>query len=444
MRTQTQTNSRHKPSGIDWLGDIPAGWKVRKLKYLSRIDTSGIFGDEMVGDIEAKLVTTGQLSMSGKWHWEKMENRFFTKDEYKKFKNIYGDIVVVKSSGSSTNIVSGKAGFVSEKEVGTVFGNFLLRIRASDMANSKFLYYFLTSHLTRQRIELMCSSTTYPNLKVWEYVSALLLLPPLETQKRIADFLDEKTEIIDELIEKKERLIELMHEKRAALITRAVTKGLDPKAKMKPSGIDWLGGIPAGWEIRRIRFLVQTNPSKSEISDFPNQPVSFLPMPYVSENGALDLSEERDLNFIYTGYTYFRDGDVILAKITPCFENGKGAFISDLKNGIGFGSTEFHVFRPKKIDGKFLYYFFASDGFMKFGELNMKGTAGQKRVPELFIKDFVMGIPKAKEQKQIADFLDTETAKIDKAAALTESQIEKLKEYRSSLIYHAVTGKIKV
>ena len=217
------SNAKLKPSGIDWLGNIPAGWEARKLKYLSHIDTSGIFGDEVVSDVEAKLVTTGQLSMSGEWYWEKMDNRFFTKDEYRKFKNIYGDIVVVKSSGSSTNIISGKAGFVSEKEVGTVFGNFLLRIRALNIINPKFLYYFLTSHLTRQRIELMCSSTTYPNLKVWEYVSALILLPPMNVQKNVVGYLDTETAKMDKAVVLIESQIEKLKEYRSSLIYHAVT-----------------------------------------------------------------------------------------------------------------------------------------------------------------------------------------------------------------------------
>ena len=161
--------------------------------------------------------------MSGEWYWEKMDNRFFTKDEYRKFKNIYGDIVVVKSSGSSTNIISGKAGFVSEKEVGTVFGNFLLRIRALNIINPKFLYYFLTSHLTRQRIELMCSSTTYPNLKVWEYVSALILLPPMNVQKNVVGYLDTETAKMDKAVVLIESQIEKLKEYRSSLIYHAVT-----------------------------------------------------------------------------------------------------------------------------------------------------------------------------------------------------------------------------
>lgn len=271
-----------------------------------------------------------------------------------------------------------------------------------------------------------------------------VIVPPLKTQKKIADFLNEKTKIIDELIAKKERLIRLLKEKRAALITRVTTKGLDSQAKLKPSGVEWLGDIPESWQVKRIRFLVRTNPSKSEIANFPNQTVSFLPMSYVTEHGGLDLSEERELNFIYNGYTYFRDGDVILAKITPCFENGKGAFISGLVNSIGFGSTEFHVFRPQGIRGKFLYYFFMSDSFKKFGEINMKGTAGQKRVPELFIKDFIIGMPTDKEQESIEKYLDERLSLLDQLVEKSESEIEKLTEYRSALIYAAVTGKVEV
>jgi type I restriction enzyme, S subunit len=215
-------NVKMKDSGVEWIGKIPEGWEKRKLKHVSHIETSGTFGNEVFGDVEAKLITTGHLSMSGKWFLEKMENKFFSQNEYSKFQNIYGDIVVVKSSGSSTNIVSGKAGFISEKESGTVFGNFLLRVRAFDI-DSKFLYYFLTSHLTRERIELMCSSTTYPNLKVWEYISARILIPPTPTQKQIAEFLDKKTQKIDIAISKTQAQIKKLQEYKSSLIYHSVT-----------------------------------------------------------------------------------------------------------------------------------------------------------------------------------------------------------------------------
>jgi type I restriction enzyme S subunit len=441
MTIKLQTYPKYKPSDIDWLGDIPIGWEARKLKYISHTDTSGIFGDEMVGDVEAKLVTTGQLSMSGEWYWEKMESRFFSKSEYKKFKNIYGDVVVVKSSGSSTNIVSGKAGFVSEKEVGTVFGNFLLRIRALNIVKPKFLYYFLTSHLTRQRIQLMCSSTTYPNLKVWEYVSALILLPPIETQKRIADFLDEKTKIIDELIEKKERLIELLREKRAALITRVVTRGLNPKAKMKPSGIDWLGDIPTGWEVKKIKHVTSANKkSLSEDSTDPNYEFDYVDIGNVNNEGKiLELQNYFFANAPARARRLAENGDVIISTVRTYLRS-----MARIKNAKGLVfSTGFAIFHPTKILASQLYWSMQSETFLTQVMANSTGV-NYPGINEQKLSSISLPIPSEQEQKQIADFLDTETAKIDKAAALIESQIEKLKEYRSSLIYSAVTGKIKV
>lgn len=439
MTAKLRTYPKYKPSGIDWLGDIPEEWEVWKLKHVARQPIKNGLGEpaEHVDESWPRYIRITDIETPRSL--KKHTFRSLPKDLARKALVKPGDLLL-----AAVGATFGGSYLHTETRREFCYAGYLVKFSPNEKVYPSFAGYWTESTIYWNQLRANVIQATIQNFSAAKYKELLFLLPPPKTQKRIADFLDEKTKVVDELVAKKEKLIELLREKRAALITRAVTKGLNPNAKLKSSGIDWLGDIPVGWGICRIRFLVQTNPSKSEIANFSNQPVSFLPMSYVSENGALDLSEERDLNFIYTGYTYFRDGDVILAKITPCFENGKGAFISGLTNGIGFGSTEFHVFRPKKIDGKFLYYFFASDGFMRFGELNMKGTAGQKRVPELFIKDFVMGVSKAKEQKRIADFLDTETAKVDKATALIESQIEKLKEYRSSLIYHAVTGKIKI
>jgi type I restriction enzyme S subunit len=176
----------------------------------------------------------------------------------------------------------------------------------------------------------------------------------------------------------------------------------------------------------------------------PELEVSFIPMEAVSEEGNVDLSITKPIEEVIDGYTYFRDYDVVIAKITPCYENGKGAIMNNLTNGVGFGTTEFHVLRSSDIDSKYLYLITRIYPFRAFGEVNMKGAAGQKRVPEDFIKDFSLGLPKIDEQKQIVAFLDRETAKIDEMVKKTELQIEKLQEYRQALITSAVTGKIMV
>jgi len=136
---------------------------------------------------------------------------------------------------------------------------------------------------------------------------------------------------------------------------------------------------------------------------------------------------------------------VTYAKITPCFENGKGAIMKGLQNGIGFGSTELTAVRPgKDVSREYLYYLTISNEFRKNGEAWMYGAGGQKRVPDNFVKEFRFSWPPLPEQQAIADFLDRETGKIDTLIAKVETAIEKLKEYRTALISAAVTGKIDV
>lgn len=163
-------------------------------------------------------------------------------------------------------------------------------------------------------------------------------------------------------------------------------------------------------------------------------------MENVGEYGGLILDQIRKIEAVSQGYTYFRDGDVVVAKITPCFENGKGALASNLYNGIAFGTTELHVMRPTaRLHGKFLFYLSISSTFRQLGEAEMYGAGGQKRVPEEFIQNFAHPIPPFQEQTAIANFLDHETAKIDTLIAKQQRLIELLQEKRQALISHAVT-----
>jgi len=212
--------------------------------------------------------------------------------------------------------------------------------------------------------------------------------------------------------------------------------------KYKDSGVAWLGEVPEHWEVKRLRFVAELNPSKSEIRDLDRDTkVSFLPMEAIGDAGSLNLEREKAVGEVEAGYTYFRDGDVVVAKITPCYENGKGALMKGLLNGIGFGTTELIVARPKRdqITGAYLHCLFISPDFRKIGESYMYGAGGQKRVPDAFVRDFATVFPPLSEQLCITDFLDRETAKIDGLVAEQRRLIELLKEKRQAVISHAVT-----
>ncbi|MDA0244788.1 MAG: restriction endonuclease subunit S [Chloroflexi bacterium] len=187
-----------------------------------------------------------------------MPLRGFTNQEVLRYGCKAGDILVVKSSGSAANVISGKAGIVREDTPPFVFSNFLMRFVARcELVRPEFLFVVLTSNLTRERVRRMVSTTTYPNLRVNEYCAALLPIPPIEEQEGIVRFLGWVNGRIERTIRLKRRTIALLNEQKQAIIHRAVTRGLDGDAPLRPSGIPWLGDIPAHWEVRRLKHLLK-------------------------------------------------------------------------------------------------------------------------------------------------------------------------------------------
>lgn len=224
-----------KESGDNWLGAVPSHWEMVSLKQIAEIKPSGLWGDEPSLDLQVRPVaTTAHINRDGQFLVEEMPLRGFTNEELSEYECRPGDIVVVKSSGSATNIVSGKSGLVLPQTPKLVFSNFLMLVRPDpSRVFPEFVSHFLRSNLTRQRIELMCSTTTYPNLKVPEYASALIPLPPLAEQRQLLQLLDASLSGISESIGASERCMELLSERRRALITAAVTGQIDVRGLME-------------------------------------------------------------------------------------------------------------------------------------------------------------------------------------------------------------------
>ena len=211
--------------------------------------------------------------------------------------------------------------------------------------------------------------------------------------------------------------------------------------RYKPSGVEWLGDVPEKWEVKRGRFTMRVNPPSPLLRALkPEDEVSFVPMDAVGVGGGLNLKQTRILADIAGGFTEFQDWDVVVAKITPCFENGKAALANGLVNKAALGTTELHVLRAgPTLNSSFLFYVAISDTFQKLGESEMYGAGGQKRVPPEFNKNFLIAYPHISEQQAIAEFLDREAARLDALVAKKQTLIERLKEKRIALISRTVT-----
>lgn len=202
---------------------------------------------------------------------------------------------------------------------------------------------------------------------------------------------------------------------------------------------EWFQQIPAHWEVKCLKRLVQVNPTGERAKK--EETVTFLPMEAVSTNGLFDGSRIGRRMSYPDSLTEFQCGDVILAKITPCFENGKGAYLESLQTRKGIGSTEFHVFRPDNdlLLPRFLYYLTTNGDLRNYATAFMEGSAGQKRVTTPFVANCKFPVPPKEEQQRIATFLDKKTVEIDEAINKKRRLIELLQEQKTILINHAVT-----
>jgi type I restriction enzyme S subunit len=273
----------------------------------------------------------------------------------------------------------------------------------------------------------------------------MIVVPPSKEQKTIADYLDEKSENIDSLISKKQRQIQLLQEKRSTLISHVVTKGLDLNAKMKDSGVEWLGEVPKHWEVQKLKYnsyikgrVGWQNLRSEEFTDFG----PFLVTGMHFKDGDVDwsacfhITEDR---YVMAPEIYVKVGDILITKDGSI---GKLAFISSIPGKASLNS-HLLIIRPNKETyyPRFMYHLLASNVFQHFILREQSGTTFYGLSQES-IENFPALFPPFDEQKRIAYFLDKETISIDKTIQIIHTSILKLQEYRSALISAAVTGKI--
>ena len=211
---------------------------------------------------------------------------------------------------------------------------------------------------------------------------------------------------------------------------------------MKDSGVEWIGEIPVDWEISRIKYVSIFEPSCDFRKLTPETIITYSPMECI-KNGTFERKTSLYGNLAHT-LTPFQNGDIVMAKVTPCFENGNIAIMNELQSGYGLGSSELFVFRPQNINTRYLFYWLQNKLFVHQACATMTGTGGLKRISPSFVKNCNIHYPSTAEQAQIAAYLDTKCAKIDRLIAKKEQLVKELDSYKKSLIYEVVTGKREV
>ncbi len=432
-----QKYAKYKESGIEWLGEVPKHWETLRLKWVVHsVLTGGTPNKEAFEEGYIDWLTPGDFK--DEVVLKSAQKQIAPEKATKGLQLFPPNSVLIVGIGATL----GKVGLLKTKSAANQQINGVI-------PNNRIVPIYLAFSLLAQNafMKQIANISTLSIMNQDKTKQIPLAVPPIDEQKQIVKYLDKETTKIDTLIDKQEQLITLLQEKRQAIISHAVTRGLNPNVKMKDSGIEWLGEVPAHWVVTQIKYVAQINPSKSELKTIPlDTPVTFLPMESIGETGRLDIRNSKPLSEVVSaGYTYLAENDVIIAKITPCFENGKGAIATGLLNGIAFATTEVVPFRCFRIHNQFLYFLLSSSPFRKIAEGSMYGAGGQKRVSDTFFANYKCCIPPAdEEQKQIAAFLDSETTKIDTLIKKCETAIELLKERRTALISAAVTGKIDV
>ena len=431
-----------KDFDVEYLGKVPSCWELKRLRFLSKINPVKSEVAHLLPNTKVSFIPMEAVGKFGGLALNQAQARSI-KDVYQGYTYCRtGDILIAKITPCFEN---GKGSIATRLVNNIAFGTTELHVvRAGTQLDRRFLFYLTISPQFRQAgAAEMYGAGGQKRIPDFFIRNFVVPLPAVEEQKLIAEYLDVRLFQIDNLMKKKQRQIELLQEKYIALISRAVTKGLDPKAKMKASGVEYFGKIPLCWDLKRLRFLSKINPAKSEVAyPLSDIKVSFAPMKAVGEFGGLALDQTRSIKDVYQGYTYFLAKDILIPKLAPCFENGKGSIATGLVNNIAFGTTELHVVRPGiQLDRQFLFYLTISLPFRQAGAAEIYGAA-QKRIPGSFIRNFIIPLPTVKEQKMIVKYLDTNLSKNRILLQKLQESINLLCEYRTALISSVITGKI--
>ena len=429
----------YKNSGVEWLGDVPDEWDIYPFWHL--------FNRKEITNKTQEQLLSVYLDRGVILHSEGGGMVHKPADNLEKYQLVEVNDFVMNNQQAWR----GSVGVSPYK--GIVSPAYLIFSFNKKICAPKFFKYFLRDKgvVDQFMIASMSVGTIQRQVK-WHLLKTIQLsIPSLIEQNTIANFLDTETARIDNLIAKQEKLIELLEEQRKSIISHAVTKGLNPNAPMKDSGVEWLGEVPEGWGLKPLKLLVQTQKGFAFHSDI------------FSENG-VGVTKASDIKnctilkpstFLaiekfedYKKYQLLKN-DIIISTVgsTPDVINsavGQIGILPESLTGCLLNQNTV-IFRSNdEVNQLFLYYFLLSKSYRNYLDLYAHGTANQASLSIVDMLAFNIPLPSLNEQAEIIRYLDIESERFNKLTKIQNQLIEKLKEYRSSIISHAVTGKIDV
>jgi restriction endonuclease S subunit len=404
-------------------------WEVKPLKRVFKIVNGGTpsSSEENYWNGEIVWITPNDLSKLTEVYIKDSERKI-TED------GLYN--CSAKKVPMNSIIISTRApiGYVAIAGVDLCTNQGCKSLVSTKVINHEYFYYWIYS--ISFYLNALGQGTTFMELSNSSLSMVELLIPSMNEQKAIANFLYEKTAEIDALITDKEKLIELLQEKRQAIITEAVTKGLNSSVRMKDSGIEWIGEIPEHWDIRRIKYL--SNIRNVKASDGDNDKTYVGLESIESKTGKLLTNNNDEQQAVGETANIFRKGDVLFGKLRPYLAK---CIVADFN---GRCTSELLVLRTaSNMLPEYLYLFMLSPIFIDVVNSSTYG-AKMPRASWDFIGNLRIPLPSIKEQEEIVEYLIKLTNNMDDLISDISTQIQKLKEYRQSLISEAVTGKIDV
>jgi type I restriction enzyme, S subunit len=433
---------RYKDSGVEWLGEVPEHWDVSRLKHLAHVLPSNVDKKSYEGETPVRLCNYTDV-----YYNETITSVIdfmpatASADQIERFTLRADDTIITKDSETADDIAI--AAYVPDDLPGVVCGYHLAVVRPHARSQGRFIKRLFDSSFAKACFAVRANGLTRVGLSLYELDNLLFAFPPTAEQNRIADFLDGQTAKIDALIGEQQRLIELLKEKRQTVISHAVTKGLNPDAPMRPSGIEWLGEIPIHWDsamLTRVAKRVVVGIAEAATYAYVDEGVPILRStnirpgriagevlqiaPEFSEDRGSKRIEARDLVTV-------RTGNAGVTAVIPEHLAGCQCFtmlITTLESGH---SPEFYS------------YWMNSTPAQAYFTLEGWGTA-QVNISVPILKALPVPIPPRSEQLAIVAHLDRETKSIDSLIGEAERAIALLHERRAALISAAVTGKIDV